>query len=213
MMRIDFISDIACPWCALGLASLEKSLSQLGNEISYELHFQPFELNPDMPREGKNLAEYLSTKYGMSAERVKASHEQLRQRGEAIGFVFGHRDHIWNTFDAHRLLYWAGLSEVKDSQLKLKLALLRAYHTEVKNPSDPDVLLALVEEVGLDKAQAQKILQSDTYTKEVRSLENEWHQAGINAVPSIVIDRQHLLQGAQPVETLVAALQQLNPGR
>jgi len=209
-MRIDFISDIACPWCALGLVSLEKALLQLGNEIVYELHFQPFELNPDMPREGKNLAEYLGTKYGMSVAQINASHEQLRQRGQSIGFVFGHREFIWNTFDAHRLLYWAGLSDKKDAQWKLKLALLRAYHTDAKNPSDPDVLLALVEEVGFDKAQAQAILQSEAYTKEVRELESQWHQAGINAVPSIVINRQHLLQGAQPVETLVTALRQLN---
>ncbi len=209
-MRIDFISDIACPWCAVGLAALEKALLQLGDTVSYELHFQPFELNPDMPREGKNLVEYLSKKYGMTAERILANHEQLRLRGEAVGFVFGHREHIWNTFDAHRLLYWAALSDVKDSQLKLKLALLRAYHSDAKNPSDPLILLSLVEAVGLDKTQAQRILQSDAYAKEVRNLENEWRQAGINAVPSMVINRKHLLQGAQLIETLLSALQQLN---
>ena len=209
-MRIDFISDISCPWCALGLASLEKALAQLGDEISYELYFQPFELNVDMPREGKNLVEYLTEKYGMSAEMVAASHEQLRSRGQAVGFDFGKREFIWNTFDAHRLLFWASIAGAPKSQLNLKRALVRAYHTLALNPSDYQVLINLVVEVGLDPAEAKKILESDMYTKDVRRLELEWHQLGINAVPSMVINRKKLLQGALPVENLVNALRQMN---
>ncbi len=208
-MRIDYISDISCPWCALGLASLEKALAQLGDEISYELHFQPFELNPDMPSEGKNLTEYLSAKYGMSAGQVDATHENLRQRGEEIGFVFGKRERIWNTFDAHRLLFWADRCGV-GLQRKLKLELMRAYQTEGKNPGDHQLLLQLVAEVGLDQSEAKTLLQTDAFAQEVRNLEREWHLSGINAVPSLVINQQHLLQGAQPVELLVSALRELN---
>jgi predicted DsbA family dithiol-disulfide isomerase len=209
-MRIDYISDISCPWCALGLASLEKALSQLGDEIPYELHFQPFELNPEMPPEGKDLTEYLSAKYGMSAEQVDATHENLRQRGLELGFIFGKRERIWNTFDAHRLLYWADISGVADAQRKLKLALMHAYQTERKNPGDHLVLLALAVEAGLDQTDAKTILQTDAFANEVRNLEREWHLSGINAVPSLVINQQHLLQGAQPVELLVSALRELN---
>lgn len=208
-MRIDFISDISCPWCALGLVSLEKALSQLGDEISYELHFQPFELNPDMPPEGKNLTEYLSAKYTMSAEQVQATHENLRKRGEEIGFLFGKRENIWNTFDAHRLLFWADRCG-EGLQRKLKLALMNAYQTQGKNPSDHQVLLQLVADAGLDQAEAKTILNTDAFASEVRNLEREWHLSGITAVPSLVINQQHLLQGAQPVDLLISALRQLN---
>ena len=207
-MRIDFISDIACPWCALGVASLEKALQQLGDDFKYELHFQPFELNPDMPKEGKNLIDYLSSKYGMSAERIAASHEMLRERGLEVGFVFGHREQIWNTFDAHRLLYWADQLG-QTNQFALKKALLRAYHGEGKNPSDKDVLLNLVKEAGLDTTEAESILSSDKFANEVRTLELQWQQAGINAVPSMVINHRHLLQGAQTVAAVTQALLQL----
>lgn len=208
-MRIDFISDISCPWCALGLVALEKALTQLGDEIQYELHFQPFELNPDMPAEGKNLTQYLADKYSMPVEQIEANHENIRKRGEELGFVFGKRERIWNTFDAHRLLYWSDRCG-EGLQRKLKLALMQAYQTEGKNPGDHQLLLQLVADVGLDKAEAVAILQSDAFAAEVRNLEREWHLSGINAVPSLVINQQHLLQGAQPVELLVSALRELN---
>lgn len=208
-MRIDFISDIACPWCAVGVASFERALQELGRNFEYELHFQPFELNPDMPKEGRNLVEYLSQKYGMSADRIKASHDMLYQRGREVGFEFGHREHIWNTFDAHRLLYWADQSGIPGSQFALKKALLRAYHGEAKNPNDPATLLQLVSEVGLSTEQAQAILSSNKFSREVRDIEQQWQQAGIHAVPSMVFNQRHLLQGAQPIAVLVQALKQL----
>lgn len=208
-MRIDFISDISCPWCALGLVALEKALAQLGDEIQYELHFQPFELNPDMPAEGKDLTQYLAEKYSLPVEQIEANHENIRKRGEQLGFVFGKRERIWNTFDAHRLLYWADRCG-EGLQRKLKLALMQAYQTEGKNPGDHQLLLQLVTEVGLDQAEAKAILQTDAFAAEVRNLEREWHLSGINAVPSLVINQQHLLQGAQPVELLVSALRELN---
>jgi len=212
-MRIDFISDINCPWCALGVAHLQNALKLMGADFHYELHFQPFELNPHLPTGGKNLVAYLSEKYGMDVEQIEANHQQLRERGEQAGFTFGKREHIWNTFDAHRLLYWAEMELGLDIQRKLKLALLDAYHGQAKNPSDKQVLINIVESLGLDKDRAELILTTDLFTKEVREREHQWQSAGINAVPSIVINNKHLIQGAQPVETLVNALKQLNqPG-
>lgn len=137
MLRLDFISDINCPWCALGLANLRAALAQLGDEIKVELHFQPFELNPQLPREGVDLVEYLRNKYGMTAEQVAANHATLRERGAEAGFVFGKRERIWNSFDAHRLLYWAAQEISLASQYQLKLALMQAYQGGGRNHSDP----------------------------------------------------------------------------
>lgn len=209
MLRIDFISDINCPWCALGLANLRAALAQLGDEIKVELHFQPFELNPQLPREGIDLLDYLRNKYGMTAEQVAANHATLRERGAEAGFVFGKRERIWNSFDAHRLLYWADQEASLASQYQLKLALMQAYQGEGRNHSDPQVLLEVVEQCGLDKARAQAILDSDIYLREVRDLEQQWQSAGINAVPSMVINNKHLLQGAQPAALIAQALRDL----
>ena len=209
-MRIDFISDINCPWCALGVVSFQKALELMGKNFHYELHFQPFELNPQLPNEGNNLFDYLSKKYGMNAERMEATQQHLRERGDEIGFVFGKREHIWNSFNAHRLLYWAEVELGLDAQHKLKLALLKAYHTEGKNPSDQDVLLNIVEQLVLDRARAELILTTNLFSKEVRDLEEKWQELGVNAVPSIVINQERLIQGAQPVNVYVGMLMRLN---
>ncbi len=209
-MRIDFVSDINCPWCALGAVHLQNALKLMGDDFLYELHFQPFELNSQLPKEGKNLVAYLSEKYGMDAAQIEAGHQNLRDRGEQVGFLFGKREHIWNSFDAHRLLYWAELELGLEVQRKLKLALLTAYHGQAKNPSDRKVLISIVDELGLDRDRAELILTTDLFAKEVRQRERQWQSAGINAVPSMVIDNKHLLQGAQPVEVLVSALKQLS---
>ena len=108
-MKIDFISDVACPWCAVGLNSLEIALKKIGGDVPVDLHFQPFELNPQMPAEGEDAVQHLSRKYGAPPEQLKKNREHLRERGAAVGFTFGDRPHVWNTFDAHRLLHWAGL--------------------------------------------------------------------------------------------------------
>ena len=133
-MRIDFVSDVACPWCAVGLNSLESALRSIGDAIPVELHFEPFELNPAMPREGEDAIRYLSRKYGAAPEQLARNRAALRERGAAVGFEFGERPWIWNTFDAHRLLHWAGL-EGPDRQRALKHALLAAYHGRARTPA------------------------------------------------------------------------------
>ena len=210
MLRIDFISDINCPWCALGLANLRAALAQLGDEIKVELHFQPFELNPQLPREGVDLVDYLRNKYGMTTEQVEANHTTLRERGAEANFLFGKRDRLWNSFDAHRLLYWAEQEGAAGSQYQLKTALMQAYQGEGRNHSDPQVLLDLVEQCGLDKARAQAILASDLYVNEVREVQQQWQSAGISAVPSMVINKKHLLQGAQPAALIEQALRDID---
>lgn len=210
-MRIDFVSDVACPWCAVGLNALERALEQLGDEVPVELHFQPFELNPGMAAEGADAGEYLKAKYGMGDEQLAQNRGVLRERGAAVGFAFGDRSRVWNTFDAHRLLHWAGL-QGGDAQRRLKHAMLKAYHGEGLNPSDPQLLARLAAEAGLDAAEAAAVLASGRYATEVRDAESQWQQAGIRSVPSIVINRQHLVQGGQPPEVFEQALRQIAAG-
>ena len=220
-LQIDFVSDVACPWCAVGLASFEHALKDLGGDIAVELHFQPFELNPTMGAEGADAAEYLIAKYGMSREQLAEGRARIAERGAAVGFTFGERKHVWNTFDAHRLLHWAGVegqalggserSGFADlsPQHALKRALLKAYHGEGRNPGAHDVLLELATAVGLDAARAQLVLVSKEFTDEVREAERFWQEAGINAVPAVVINRRHLISGGQPPEVFAQALRKI----
>ncbi|MFL6663293.1 MAG: DsbA family oxidoreductase [Rhizobacter sp.] len=205
-MKIEFISDVACPWCAVGLSSLERALERIGDAIPVELRFEPFELNPTLGPEGADAAAYLRAKYGLGAEQLERNRANIRERGAAVGFAFGERAHVWNTFDAHRLLYWAGL---EGRQRELKRALLKAYHGEGRNPGAHDVLIELAAAVGLDAARAREILESDAYADEVRARERHWQELGIHSVPSIVIDGRHLISGGQPPEVFERALRQV----
>jgi predicted DsbA family dithiol-disulfide isomerase len=211
-MKIDFVSDIACPWCAVGLHALETALKYIGDDIPVTIYMQPFELNPEMGAEGVNAGEYLMKKYGMTPEQLQGSRDTLRERGAAVGFNFGERSRIWNTFHAHRLLQWAADQDAitgKSQQRALKHALLRAYHGEGRNPADPDVLSELVREVGLDSAEAEKVIHSPLYTNEVRQAEQFWHENGINAVPSVIINDRHLIQGGQPADVFENAIRRI----
>ncbi len=210
-MKIDFISDIACPWCAVGLNSLEQALASLPADMPVELHFQPFELNPAMAAGGEDSSEHLMAKYGMSAEQLEQNRQGLRARGEEVGFHFGAMKHIWNTFAAHRLLYWAGLQSA-EAQRKLKHGLLTAYHGEGSNPGDAAVLLALAEAAGLERAAALGVINSERYADEVRAAEQYWQQAGIRSVPSMVINDRHLITGGQPPDVFERALREIAAG-
>jgi predicted DsbA family dithiol-disulfide isomerase len=205
-MKIDFVSDVACPWCAVGLYSLEKALDRLGDSVHVDLHFQPFELNPTLPAEGEDTIAHLSKKYGMSPEQLAKGREGLRQRGAEVGFQFGDRPRVWNTFNAHRLLHWAGL---QGRQRELKHALLSAYHSFAENPGDTEVLVRLAGQVGLDATRARAILDSNEFAADVRALERRYQELGIHSVPSIIINDRHLIQGGQPPEVFEQALRQV----
>ena len=210
-MKIDFVSDVACPWCAVGLYSLETALAKLGDTVPIEMHFEPFELNPAMPPEGEDAVEHLSRKYGAPPEQLAKSRAALRERGAAVGFTFGDRPRVWNTFDAHRLLHWVGLED-PHRQSALKHALLAAYHTNAENPGAHDVLLRLAKEAGLDVERARAILASDEFAAEVRERERFWQERGIHSVPAIVIDDRHLISGGQAPEVFEQALRRIAAG-
>lgn len=187
---------------------MQQAIDSLGNEIDVDLHFQPFELNPAMPPEGQDLNEHLAEKYGLPPEQLERNREAIRARGEQVGFAFNmdKRSRIYNTFDAHRLLHWAGQ---EGKQLALERALFEAYFTQGDNPGAPDVLMRMASKVGLDTARAQEILATDAYAAEVRQQQAYYQRLGIHSVPSIIINERHLIQGGQPAEVFVQALRQI----
>ena len=209
-LQIDFVSDVSCPWCAVGLASLEEALEKVKPEIGVTLRFQPFELNPQMVPEGEDAIEHLRRKYGIGEEQVRANGEHLRQRGLAVGFPFDldKRKRVWNTFDAHRLLHWAEL-EGEAQQLALKKSLFKAYFLDGLSPADHELLVRLAGGAGLDESRARAILAGDEYGAEVRARERLYTDAGIHSVPAIVINQQHLISGGQPPEVFERALRQI----
>ncbi|WP_395062235.1 DsbA family oxidoreductase [Paraburkholderia silvatlantica] len=205
-LRIDFVSDIACPWCAIGLSSLNLALERLRDTVDAQIVVHPFELNPQMGPGGESVVEYLGQKYHRTAAQIAETQAMIGERGASVGFAFGPRERVYNTFDAHRLLHWAG---IEGKQLPLKLALLRAYHGEGKDTSDHAVLVAAAQSVGLDADKAREVLESGQYADEVRAEEHEYQAAGIQSVPAIIFDQQYLVSGGQPVETFEQAIQQI----
>ncbi|MDP4073580.1 DsbA family oxidoreductase [Acidovorax sp. A1169] len=212
-LKIDFVSDVSCPWCIIGLRSLEQAAERLAGEVALDLHFQPFELNPQMAPEGQDIAEHLHEKYGATPEQSQKNRDAIAARGAALGFTFNmaQRSRIYNTFDAHRLLHWA--EEVGDKQPALKNALFKAYFTDGQSPGDHEVLARVAAGVGLDEAEARAILASDRFADEVREREQFYLQQGIHSVPAIIINDRHLISGGQPPEVFEQALRQIASGK
>jgi predicted DsbA family dithiol-disulfide isomerase len=209
-LKIDFVSDISCPWCAIGLAALEQARSELGDEVAMEIHMHPFELNPHMPAGGQDIGEHLTQKYGSTPEQQTQIRTTIAQRGADVGFAFNPsgRGRIYNTFDAHRLLHWAGLGSAP-GQLALKKALLVACHGESQAMDSHEVLLNAVAVAGLDLPRARSILASDEFADEVRLAEAFYTSQGIHAVPAVVINDRHLISGGQPAAVFAQALRQI----
>jgi predicted DsbA family dithiol-disulfide isomerase len=212
-IKIDFVSDISCPWCAIGLAALEAAMRRINPPPQIQLHFQPFELNPAMPKGGQDITEHLTEKYGSTPRQQVQIRETIRQRGAALGFEFrpAGRDRIYNTFDAHRLLHWAGLPEngAGGQQHALKKNLLAAYFTHGQSPESHAILLDAAKAAGLNVDRAQAILSSDEFTDEVRERQRFYTSAGIHSVPAVILNDQFLISGGQPVEVFENALRQV----
>lgn len=204
-MKIDFVSDVSCPWCIIGLRGLEAALSRATDVVDADLTFHPFELNPAMPPEGQDMSEHIAEKYGSTPDQMAASRTMIRDRAADLGFTMTMSDgrRIYNTFDAHRLLYWGGQI---GGQKALKEALFAAYFTDERDPSDRDVLVDVARSVGLDGDEARAILASDRYAAEVRAEEALWQSRGISSVPAIIINDRYLISGGQPPEAFEEAL-------
>lgn len=209
-LRIDFVSDVSCPWCAVGLASLQQAIAQVSN-IAVDLHFQPFELNPNMPVGGQNSMAHIAAKYNIGFDEVTRNRERIRERGAELGFDFNtdQESRIYNTFDAHRLLHWAGMLGA-NQQLALKQGLLKAYFSDNEDVSDRETLLRIASQSGLAENIAGEILDSDRYADDVRASQAYFRDRGIASVPAIIIENQHLISGGQPPEVFVRALRELS---
>jgi predicted DsbA family dithiol-disulfide isomerase len=206
-LKIDFISDVSCPWCIIGLRALDQALEHLGDEVQAQIHFQPFELNPKMVPEGQEIFEHIAEKYGSTREQYQANAENIRERGAELGFVFKQGERrIYNTFDAHRLLHWA---ELEGKQQALKEALFTAYFSQHADVSSHKVLADVAQKVGLDRARAEAVLASDQYAAQVRELEELWVTRGVSSVPTIVFNDQYAVTGGQPVDVFVGAIRQI----
>jgi predicted DsbA family dithiol-disulfide isomerase len=209
-LKIDFVSDISCPWCAIGLAALAQALYEVQDEVAADIHVQPFELNPAMPAGGQDIGEHLTQKYGSTPDQQAQIRATIAQRGADLGFAFNAdgRGRIYNTFNAHRLLHWAGL-ESAAQQLALKRALLVACHGQRQAMDSAEVLLTAVAQVGLDVTRAQAVLTSDAFAAEVRKAQALYTGQGIHSVPAIIINDRHLISGGQPVAVFAQALRQI----
>jgi predicted DsbA family dithiol-disulfide isomerase len=205
-LDIAIVSDVACPWCAVGLAAIDRALERMGDEVDADIRVEPFELNPDMGPEGEEVVAYIARKYGRTPAQVAQAQARIRQAGANAGFAFGPRDHIWNTFDAHRMLRWASL-EGKGAELKR--ALLRAYHGQGRNPAAKEVLVEAAAAAGLDRERAQAVANSDEFANEVRERERHWLRQGVSGVPFVVINDKYAIEGAQPPEAFEQAFRQI----
>jgi predicted DsbA family dithiol-disulfide isomerase len=210
-IKIDYVSDIACPWCAVGLGNLNKAMAQLSDKVNFELHFRPFELNPNMPLGGQDVIEHLTEKYGLSVKQVKANQSNIRSKAIEAGFEFhpDGRKRVYNTFNAHRLLYWAAKEYDLEKQAALKKELLNTYFCLAVDLDDKKNIIEAVIRADLDPIRAQEILDGNEFSKEVKEEEVRYTSAGINSVPAIILNDQYLVQGAQPPESFVNAFEQL----
>jgi predicted DsbA family dithiol-disulfide isomerase len=211
VIKIDYVSDIACPWCAVGLGGLEQAIKKIGDAFEVDVHFQPFELNPDMPPGGQDVFEHLTQKYGKTVEQVRATQNEIKARAAAVGYPFHPegRKHVYNTFNAHRLLHWAGLECGAQAQHRLKRELLVTYFQLAVDLDEAQNLLDAVNRAGLDSKRAADILATDEFAADVRAQQMKYTSMGIHSVPSIIINDKYLLQGAQPAEAFEEALRQV----
>jgi predicted DsbA family dithiol-disulfide isomerase len=208
-VRIDIISDVMCPWCAIGYLGLKQALEELKGELLADIHWQPFELNPNMPLDGQELGEHIMEKYGSTAEESKSNRDHIVSLGANLDFEFNFEEgkRILNTFNAHQLLHWAG--ETSDQQTELKMALLVAYFKDGRDVSNVEILAEIVEEVGLDAGFAKQLLEDQVYAGDVRGLQEQWRGMGVSAVPSFIIDEKYMISGGQPAQAFVQGLRQM----
>ena len=208
-MKIDFVSDVSCPWCVIGLKGLDQALEQASDAVDAQIRFQPFELNPNMPPEGQLLVEYARQRYGSTPQQLSERRAMIRERAAELGFAIElppEQGRVYNTFDAHRLLHWAG---IEGWQRELKLALFDAYFTRCLNPSDREVLLDASEAAGLDRVRAGEVLESGRYTDEVRDAEQYWRSKGISGVPAVIINDRYMISGGQPSAVFENAIRKI----
>jgi predicted DsbA family dithiol-disulfide isomerase len=215
-VAVDIWSDVMCPWCAVGYTQFAKAVDALAGELDVELRWMPFELNPDLPPEGKDQAKHLAEVYGRTADEVAAMRSQMQATAARAGFPMDYTGEgaepqamMWNTFEAHKLLRWALADQGAEAQTRLKVALLKAHFQQRRNVSDREVLLDVAEAEGFDRAKAAAALADDALATATRIEEERGRRAGINSVPSFVVNGQYLIQGAREPDDYANMLRQV----
>ncbi|KPD00049.1 DSBA-like thioredoxin domain protein [Geobacillus sp. BCO2] len=207
-MKIEVWSDFVCPFCYIGKRRLEQAFEQFPHRENVEIVFRSFELDPNAPNETPlTIHEIIANKYGISLEEAKRANADIGRQAEAVGLSFRFDTmKPTNTFDAHRLTQYA---KEKGKLNDMVERLFYAYFTESKLISDRNVLLALAEAAGLDRAEAEEVLASSRYTEEVRRDEEEAAALGIRGVPFFVFNGKYAISGAQPVDVFRRALEKV----
>ena len=215
-VAVDIWSDVMCPWCAVGYTQFAKAVNELDGELDIEVRWMPFELNPDLPPEGKSQDRHLAEVYGRSPEEVTAMRAQMQAIAARTGFAMDYTGEgeappamMWNTFEAHKLLRWALADQGLEAQTRLKVALLKAHFQQRRNVSDRAVLLDIAEAEGFDRAKAAEALADEALTIATRVEEERGRRAGINSVPSFVVNGQYLIQGAREPEDYAQMLRRV----
>ena len=207
-MKIDFVSDVSCPWCIVGLGGLEEALRKVGDLVQAQITFHPFELNPDMPPEGQNIVEHVGQKYGATPEQSASNRAAIHARAAEVGFTMktNEQSRIYNTFDAHRLLHWAG---IEGAQTRVMSGLMRAYWREGKNISNPDVLAEIGAASGMKAEMIRRLLATDADRDEVQRRELHARERGINSAPTFIVADSHAVTGAQPASLWQSVIDEL----
>ncbi|SNS63885.1 DsbA family oxidoreductase [Sphingopyxis indica] len=214
-LSVDIVSDVMCPWCIIGWLRFQAVMAHFAGRLDFRVQWHPFELNPDMPPEGEDAAAHVQRKYGISAEQSRANSGKMAAIAAELGFTFnrGPGFRMRNSFDAHRLLSWAGALEEPEQaaatgvQTALKLALFRAHFTDNRDVSDHGVLAEVAASAGLDGARAAAILASDDYAEMVRVEEAWWADQNITGVPAFILDGRMLVPGAQDPEVFIRVIE------
>ena len=206
-LRVDIVSDVVCPWCVIGYHQLAKAVEDTG--IRIDVHWHPFELNPDMAQEGENLREHLAAKYGTTPEGSIKARARLTEMGAALGFEFNYADdmRMVNTFRAHQLIDW---TEDQDRAHDMKLALFEAFFTRREVLNNVDVIAEVAASISFDRDTARAVLESGERAESVRKKERFWTSRGVTGVPAMVFNRKHLFTGTQGEENYAKILKQLH---
>ncbi|MEP2103400.1 MAG: DsbA family oxidoreductase [Parasphingorhabdus sp.] len=196
VITVDIVSDVVCPWCIIGYKKLEQAMQRFEGRAEFALAWHAFELNPNMPSEGQDINEHMAQKYGATPEQSKANRERLRNAGSDLDFEFSYHENMRmvNTFDAHRVLHWAGET---GKQTALKLALFKAHFTDGKDVSDHEILIEVAGSIGLDEKRVRDLLGSDMFAAEVRAVETQWQDRFISGVPAFIFNKKFMVPGAQ----------------
>lgn len=204
-MQLDIVSDVICPWCYIGKRQLARALETLEQEgLHFSVRWNPFQLNPDMPKQGTLRAAYRLAKFG-SAERATELDARVTAAAAQVGLDF-HLDRIVrtpNTMDGHRLIWFAGRHDAQDAMVE---RLFAAYFTEARDVGDRAVLADCAADAGLDRAEVAQFLDSDTAEAEMAEADRAAREAGVNGVPSFFLDGYGLFSGAVPADQMAEAL-------